>query len=75
MGSYRSAPGSFKYHYYPYISGNGTFLCFGKVYSEPWYIQNPNIFKTRSIFKTLVYLEPETYSEHCQTSTMEHFAN
>ena len=24
----------------------------GKVYSAPWYIQNPNIFKTTSIFKT-----------------------
>ena len=38
------------------------------------YIQNPGIFRTRSIFGTLVYSEPETYSEHCQISTMERFA-
>ena len=35
------------------------------------YIQNPNIFRTATIFRTLVYAEPEAYSEHCQTSTME----
>ena len=27
-------------------------------YLEPWYIQNPNIFKIRNIFRPLVYLEP-----------------
>ena len=46
----------------------------GKVYSEPWYIQNSSIFRTRSIFRTLVYSEPELYSEHYQTSTMKSFA-
>ena len=38
------------------------------------YIQNPGIFRTRSIFRTLVYAEPEAYSEHCRTSKMEQFA-
>ena len=38
------------------------------------YIQNPDIFRMRSIFRTLVYLEPETCSEHLQTSTIEQFA-
>ena len=38
------------------------------------YIQNPDIFRTRSIFRILVYLETEAYSEHCQTSAMERFA-
>ena len=38
------------------------------------YIQNPSIFRTRSIFRTLVYLEPETYSEQRQSSAMECFA-
>ena len=33
-----------------YTSGNGTFLCLER------YIQNPNIFKARSIFRTLTYL-------------------
>ena len=59
--------------------------------SELWYIQNHGIFKTRGIFRTLVYpklwdiqnqrhiqnpglFRPgETYSEPCQTPTMEHF--
>ena len=27
-------------------------------YTEPWYIQNPDIFKTRNIFRALVYSEP-----------------
>ena len=27
-----------------------------------------------SIFRTLLYSKPETYSEHCQESTMESFA-
>ena len=57
-----------------YILGNGnpekkllmfqeTVLSYisGEVYSEPWYIQNPNIFRTTSTFKTLVYSEPNTY--------------
>ena len=37
------------------------------------YIQNPEMFRTRSIFRTLVYSKSEAYSEHCQTSTMERF--
>ena len=39
-------------------SGNGTFLIF-----RERYIQNPSIFRTRSIFRTLTYLEVEEYSE------------
>ena len=38
------------------------------------YIQNTDIFRIRSTFRTLVYSEPETYSEHCQTSMMVSFA-
>ena len=38
------------------------------------YIDDPGIFRIRSIFRTLVCSEPEVYSEHCQTSTMESFA-
>ena len=59
------------------FSGNGTFLFFlkkgffyisGKIYSKL------GTFRTTSIFRTLVYSEPEAYSEHCQTSTIERFA-
>ena len=32
--------------------------CVTLSYLEPWYIQNPNIFKIRNIFRPLVYLEP-----------------
>ena len=32
--------------------------CVNLAYSEPWYIQNPDIFKTRNICRTLVYSEP-----------------
>ena len=37
-----------------------------KGYCEPWYIENRGIFRTL-VFRTL------TYSEPCQTSTMERF--
>ena len=47
---------------------------FRKLYSEPWYIQNPDIFRNRHILRTLVYSEPKAYSEHYQTSTMESFS-
>ena len=32
------------------------------------------LYFRKGIFRTLAYLEPETYSEHCQTSTMERVA-
>ena len=32
--------------------------CVNLAYSEQWYIQNPDMFKTRNIFRTLVYSEP-----------------
>ena len=31
--------------------------CVTLAYLEPWYIQNPNIFKIRNIFRTPVYSE------------------
>ena len=37
------------------------------VYPKLWHIQDPGLFRT------LGYSKPETYSEPCQTSTMEHF--
>ena len=37
------------------------------------YIQNPDIFIAGSIFRTLVYSEPEAFSEHCPTSMMGYF--
>ena len=56
-----------------YIPGNGTSLCFGKgifrtlahleleAYSEPWHIQNHEIFRTRGIFRTLSYINNGTF--------------
>ena len=32
--------------------------CVTLAYLEPWFIQNPDIFKIRNIFRTLVYSEP-----------------
>ena len=32
--------------------------CLTLAYLEPWYIQNPDIFKTRSIFRTLAHSQP-----------------
>ena len=48
--------------------------CVTVAYSEPWHIRNLGIFRTRYIYRTLVYSEPEVYSELCQTSKMECFA-
>ena len=36
-------------------------------YSQPWYIKNTGMFRTRDIFSILGYSDP------CQTSTMECF--
>ena len=44
-----------------------------EAYSELWYIQNSGTFRTRHILRIIGYLEPEAYSEPCQTSTMERF--
>ena len=60
-----------------YISGSGSFVYFKKPnFLIFWksYIQNLSILRTKRIFRNLVSLEPEIYSEHCQTSTMERFA-
>ena len=38
------------------------------------YIQNPDIIRTGSIFRNLVYSEPEAYSEQCKTYRMERLA-
>ena len=59
-----------------YIAGNRTFLYFLKkvfLIFRKKYIQNPDIIKTGSIFRELVYSKPEAYSEHCQTFTTKHF--
>ena len=32
--------------------------CIFPAYLEPWYIQNPDIFRTRNIFSNLGYLQP-----------------
>ena len=47
--------------------------CVTVAYLKFGYIQNLYIFKTRDIFTTLGYSEPEAYSEACQTPTMERF--
>ena len=31
--------------------------CVNLAYSAPWYIQNPDIFKTKNVFRTLVHSE------------------
>ena len=59
-----------------YIAVNRTFLYFLKnvfLIFRKKYIQNPDVFKTGSIFRELVYSEPEAYSEHCQTFTTKRF--
>ena len=43
------------------------------IYRE-MYIQNPGIFSTREIFRTVAYSEAKAYSEHCRTSMMKRFA-
>ena len=43
---------------YPGINQAYLKHCITLAYLEPWYIQNPEIFRTRSIFRILVYSEP-----------------
>ena len=42
-------------------------------YSESWHMWNPGIFRTRTIFRTLIYSGLQTSSQPCQTSAMESF--
>ena len=49
-------------------------------YAEPWYIQNPGIYRYRGIFKTLVYQKPDilrtvVYSEPRDIQNPRHFQN
>ena len=66
-----------------YISGKRTFLNFRKrkflIFRER-YIQNPSIFRTRSILRILTYLNPGIFRTRdifrtLSTSTMECLAN
>ena len=43
--------------------------CVTLAYLEPWYIQNLDIFRTRSIFRTPVY------SERCHIQNPRHIEN
>ena len=54
---------------FSYISENGN-------HKKIIYISGNGTFLyfRKGISRTLVYSKPETYSEHCQTSTMERFA-
>ena len=59
--------------------------CATLTYLEPWYVQNPDIFRTLAysqiwyiqkagIFKGLAYSKSKAYSETCQTSTIKRFS-
>ena len=51
--------GTFRHNQaYPGIIQTYSKPCVILTYLEHWYIQNPNIFKIRNIFRTLVYSEP-----------------
>ena len=56
--------GTFRHNQaYPGIINAYSKPCVTLAYLEPCYIQNPNIFKIRNIFRTLVYSEPPLYSK------------
>ena len=51
--------GTFRHNQaYPGIIQTYSKPCVILTYLKHWYIQNPNIFKIRNIFRTLVYSEP-----------------
>ena len=52
------------------------FLIFSQIYSSVWKTETLELeaYSEPDILRTMAYLEPEAYSEHCQTSTMESFA-
>ena len=74
-----------KNHAYPVVIQAYSKPYVTLVYLELWYIQNPDIFRTRGIFRTLAYSQPWyiynprifrtlTYSEPCQISAVKRFA-
>ena len=55
----RTDLGTFRHNQaYPGIIQAYLKPCVTLAYLEPWYIQNPDIFRTRNIFKTLAYSKP-----------------
>ena len=51
--------GSFRHSQaYPGILQAYSKPCVTMAHLETWYIQNPDIFRTRSMFRTLVYSQP-----------------
>ena len=80
--------GTFRHNQaYPGIIQSYSKPCVTLAYFEPWYIQNPHIFKIRNIFRTLVYSEPQYIQNYgifkiqglfrhlrFQTSTMKRFS-
>ena len=49
-------------------------------HSEPLYIKNPGILRTKSIFRTLAYFQPgifrtPVYSERCHIENLRHIQN
>ena len=55
----RQILGTFRHNQtYPEIIQAYLEPCLTLTYSKLWYIQNPNILRTRSLFRTPVYSEP-----------------
>ena len=46
---------------YPEILRAYSKPCVTLEYLEPYYIQNPDIFRTRSIFRILAYTQPDIF--------------
>ena len=58
--------GTFRHNQaYPGIIQAYSKPCITLAYLEPWYIQNPDIFKIRNIFRTLAYSKSKAYSDIC----------
>ena len=64
--------GTFRHNQaYPGITQAYSKPCVTLIYLEPWYIQNPNIFKIRIIFRTLEYSKSKAYSDICDEALCE----
>ena len=62
--------GTFRHNQtYPKIIQAYLEACLTLTYLKLWYIQNPNVLRTRTIFRTLLY------SEHWHIQNLRHIQN
>ena len=72
----RQILGTFRHNQtYPEIIQAYLQPCLTLTYLKLWYIQNPNILRTKSLFRTPVYSEPAIFRTLAHIQILRHIQN